>query len=98
MPMQEDLSTFFDPAEMAHRAVLDNVEVTGIFDNGSRNALDALGGIAVRDPSFTLPSAQCSRVRVDSHLRVVGEGSYSVAAIEPDGAGVTVLHLRRLQA
>ena len=98
MPLQEDLSVFFDSAELAHRAVLDNVEVAGIFDSGSRNALDALGGIAVRDPSFTLATARCSRARVDSHLRVVGEGSYSVAAIEPDGAGVTVLHLRRLQA
>lgn len=79
-----------------HQAVLDNVEVSGIFDNGYR---EALGAIGVQSPFFTLPSTSCIRaVAGTSRLRVVGVGAYTVEAIEPDGTGVTTLRLRRADA
>ncbi len=79
-----------------HQAVLDNVEVSGIFDNGYREALDAIG---VQGPSFALPSACCIRTRAEvSQIRVIDEGSFIVSAIEPDGTGVTVLRLRKASA
>lgn len=100
MPMVEDFSAFLDVDELAHQAVLDSVEVAGIFDNGPRDAMSGLGGgVAVADPTFALPSAACTRVRAGtSRLRVVGVGTYTVEAIEPDGTGMTLLRLRLITA
>lgn len=78
-----------------HTAVLDNVQVTGIFDNGSRQALDGLtGGVVVQDPTFTMPTAGCARARRGSTLRI-DQVPYLVQEIEPDGTGVTVLRLSK---
>lgn len=96
MPMAEDYADFLNVDEHAHQAVLDHVAVVGIFDNGHRDALAALaGGIAVQAPSFALPSSDCTRTRAGvSQIRIVGEGTYIVTAIEPDGTGMTVLRLQ----
>jgi len=93
MPMVEDLSLFIDVDEFGSRAVLDNVAVTGIFDNGAREAL--AGMVTVQDPTFTMPSADCARARRGSPLRVIDQGQYLVQEIEPDGTGVTVLRLSK---
>lgn len=77
----------------SHRAVLDHAaELHGLFDNPQR---EALSGIVVQDACFTLLSAECAAVRIESHLQVRGEGAYRVAAIEPDGTGLTVLRLQK---
>lgn len=95
MPMVEDLSLFFNADELAHQAVLDNVVVAGIFDNGYELALGAIG---VQRPTFTLPTAACSNIEPGtSHLRIPGVGSYSVQEVEPDGTGVSTLRLQLLQ-
>jgi hypothetical protein len=94
--MTEDLSVFFDVTEHATRAVLDNVEVAGIFDNGYGRELGVVG---VLEPAFTLPSAQCTRVHEGSSLRIVDGAHagrrYVVTTPEPDGTGVTVLRLQK---
>ena len=58
--------------------------------------IDGLGGgISAQAPSFVLPSASCTRVVAGtSRLRVVGQGAYTVEAVEPDGTGITTLRLR----
>ena len=96
MPMTEDLSVFFDVTEHATRAVLDNVEVAGIFDHGYGVELGVMG---VREPAFTLPTAQCTRVHNGSALRLVdglhAGARYVVTTPEPDGTGITVLRLQQ---
>ena len=96
MPMVEDLTQFFNVNELSHQAVLDNVEVSGIFET-SYDA--AFGSIGVQRPSFTLASAACADIVAgESHLRVPGIGSFTVMDTEPDGTGVTVLRLQVLVA
>lgn len=76
-----------------HCAVLDQARaVTGIFDNGHREALGALG---VQDPSFTAPSAEVARAVQGSALRIDGVGRYTVRDVQPDGTGVTTLLLTK---
>lgn len=72
------------------QAVLDNVRVAGIFDNGYASAAD---GMASRDPTFMLPTARAARVRQGSTLRIVDGSTYRVTNMEPDGTGVTTLQL-----
>jgi hypothetical protein len=99
MPMVEDLTVFFNVAEHASQAVLNNVAVTGIFDNEYSNALD---GMSAQGPTFTLPSASCARVvQGTSQLRLPDLGNaglYTVQAIEPDGTGMTRLVLQKARA
>lgn len=96
MPMVEDLSTFFNVDEFGVQAVLDGARaVTGIFDNGHRQALGAIG---VQDPSFTAPSADLATAVQGSALRIdgiEGVGRYTVRDIQPDGTGVTTLLLTK---
>ncbi len=88
----EDLSLFFSADEHAHQGQLAGVAVAGIFDSGYR---EALGGIAAQDPTYTLPSSSMGAADVGSPLSVEGQGAFVVAAIEPDGTGVTVLRLQK---
>jgi len=93
MPMIEDLSVFLNVDEFAHRAVLDNVAVAGIFDNATGNAIGS--DVMVAEPSFLLPTADCTRVRDGtSRLRIDGV-PYIVRTSEADGQGLTALHLTR---
>jgi len=86
----EDLSCFFQVDEMAVEATLDYQAVVGIFDRTYGEAFDGLG---TDHPRFTVPTASCPRVTQDSLLRI-GDESFAIRSVEPDGAGITVLTLQ----
>lgn len=86
----EDLSPFFNTAELATQAMLDGAPVTGLFDNAYTEAF----GMASRAPMFTLPSSQAAGVSQTSVL-VVCDTTYRVTSAQPDGTGVTTLMLER---
>jgi hypothetical protein len=76
-----------------HQAVLDGARaLAGIFDNGHR---EALGAIGVQDPSFTAPSTAVATAVQGSALRIDGVGRFTVRDVQPDGTGVTVLTLTK---
>ena len=58
MPMVEDLSQFLAVTEFAHQAVLDNVEVSGIFDNTPTTA----DTMTAQVPTYLMASSACARV------------------------------------
>lgn len=66
--------------------------VRGIFDNGAISG-GALGMIGATNPTFTAKSADLSGVSVSGAITVNGT-VYSVAEIEPDGTGMTLLRLK----
>lgn len=90
----EDLSAFFNPAEMADSITLNSVSVSAIFDNGY--ALGNVGtmGAAGAQPILTLATTNVPANPVGT-LAVVNGTNYSVAAHEPDGTGVSTLYLER---
>ena len=89
----------------AQPALLDEVEVEGVFDNAYAYPL----GIASAMPVFTLASADAADAVQGSVLRIDIDGAatadgvplsvngaatvYSVRAVQPDGTGVTRLVL-----
>lgn len=67
MALLEDLTAFFIPDEFGTRALLDWVEVVGIFSNKPTQAFDLM---STSMPTFTLPSAHCPGVRLGSELQI----------------------------
>ncbi len=65
------------------------VSVQAVFDNGyaAELGMDGLG------PRLTLATADAATVAQGDAV-VVGSTSYTVASVEPDGTGVTVLRLQ----
>lgn len=97
MPMVEDLSQFLAVTEFAHQAVLDNVEVSGIFGNTPTTA----DTMTAQVPTYLMASSACARVVYGSRLRLPALGSaghFTVEAIEPDGTGMTLLRLQQARA
>jgi hypothetical protein len=89
--MTEDLAPFF--ADFAVACTVNGAAVRGIFDNGF--ALGAVGiGMAGTQPTLRLRTADVAADPVGQAV-VVGAVSYTVAAHEPDGTGVSVLMLER---
>ena len=77
--------------------VLDNVAVTGAFDNGHTNA----DTMTAQVPTYLMASSACTRVAYGSRLRIPDLGSaghFTVEAIEPDGTGMTLLRLQKARA
>lgn len=70
---------------------LDGVAVTGIFDDRHAEGFDDMltGG----NPRVSMPAANAAAA-VRGSVVVVGGVTYSVAAIQPDGTGWTVLTLQ----
>lgn len=100
MPFTEDLSVFFNPAEFAVFAMLDGVEVVGLFDNAYETE-DMGGGVSASGPAFTLPSSSVPSPVYGLLLaphpdpdKVTIPATYKVAEPMPDGSGVTTLRLR----
>jgi shikimate kinase len=75
-------------ADFGVSATLAGAAVTGIFDNAAAHAFNGL--MLGTNPTFTLVTAA-------GHARgqslVVSGVTYTVAAVEPDGTGMTVLQL-----
>ena len=94
MAFAEDLSVFFNPAEFADPATLGGVAVQGIFDKAYQFADVGGSGMAATQPVYTLATSAVPANPVGTTL-VVGGVSYSVAAHEPDGTGVSLLLLER---
>lgn len=86
----EDLSPFFNTAELATAATLDGAAVAGIFDNAYAESFE----MATRMPMFMLPTASAASATLASVL-VIGGTSYRVTSVQPDGTGVTTLMLER---
>ena len=94
MAFAEDLSVFFNPAEFADSATLGGVAVQGIFDKAYQFADVCGSGMASTQPVYTLATSAVPANPVGTTL-VVGGVSYSVAAHEPDGTGMSLLLLER---
>lgn len=90
MAFVENFAPFFDLSGFAVAATLDGRSVRVIFDAGYSTGFDAaMGGTA---PHAMLTTADADGAAQGSTL-VVGSSSYTVAAVEPDGTGVTTLRL-----
>ncbi|HEY0064716.1 MAG TPA: hypothetical protein VGC21_21545 [Telluria sp.] len=89
----EDLSAFFNTAEFADDAMLDGVEVAGIFDKQYLVEGGGMGFSATR-PALTLPTARVPANPAGLPL-LVNATNYIVAGIDADGSdrAVTVLLL-----
>jgi hypothetical protein len=88
----EDLSAFMNVAEFATSVTLNGVAKAAIFDNA--NALGSVGpfGMASTAPVLTMATADVPASPVG--LPVVANGiTYTIAAHEPDGTGVSRLVL-----
>ncbi len=93
-----DRATALAVRRLADRpAVLDHVQVSGIFDNGQADQLT----MAAQVPTYLLPSSACARTAYGSKLRIPdlgNDGLFTVQAIEPDGTGLTLLRLQKARA
>ena len=69
-------------------ATLNGAAVTGLFDNGSARAFNGL--VLGTNPTFTLAS---SAGHARGQSLVISGVTYTVAAVEPDGTGMTTLQL-----
>jgi hypothetical protein len=87
----DDLAPFFNTAEFARDGTLDGVAVRGILDLAYVAAGGGMG-MSMTAPAFTLPAAAVPSAPVGKPL-VVGNITYRIAQVEPDGTGVTVLIL-----
>ena len=95
MAFVEKLDAFFSLAGFAVDATLDGQGVRVIFDNGYGVGFDAaMGG---NMPHALLATADAESAAAGSVL-MIGSARYTVAAVEPDGTGVTALRLHNRAA
>ena len=90
----EDLALFFDTAGFAVSATLAGQSVRGIFDRDFAEANIGFGSAAGGRSSFTLSSSSAG-IAIGASLVIPSIGSFTVAEIQPDGTGVTVLMLEK---
>lgn len=86
----ENLSTFF--REFGSDATLAGQPVRVVFDNAAALGSVGFSGMAGTQPQATLPTASITGEAVGQTL-VIGAATYTVAAHEPDGTGVSRLVL-----
>lgn len=92
MPFVESFAPFLNPAEFASNATLGGVAVVGIFDKAYQLGDVGGQGFASTQPVLTLPTTSLPADPVGLALVVNGK-SYTVAAHEPDGTGISLLML-----
>lgn len=85
--MLEDFAAFFD--DFGVPATLNGANVRGIFDNAYG---ESFGLVASSSPVFRLPS---SIAVTTGQTLVIAATTYTVASVEPDGTGITVLRLEK---
>lgn len=93
----EDLSVFFNSAELGQAATLDGVPVVGVLESGFEDsALAGFGPGAGTSPTFTLASSAVP-ANPEGRLLVIasgpGAGTYRVGNQRHDATGVCVLDL-----
>jgi hypothetical protein len=84
----ENLAPFM--ADFAVDATIGGLTVLGIFDDTYQ---DALGLVAGSQPALLLPTSDVGLAGVGDSVTVAGT-SYTIAAIQPDGVGITRLLLK----
>lgn len=87
--LQSRVNTAVMAKLLTDAATLDGVAVTGKFDNAYTDPF----GFAGSSPALTCLSADVSTAAQGTAV-VVNSVSYTVAAIKPDGTGMTVLVLQ----
>ena len=88
MAFVETFAPFF--ADFAVDATLAGIPAKGIFDNAYAEAFS--GMVSGSNPVFLIPSS-VAVARGDA--LAIGTDSYTVTGIEPDGTGMTRLHLEK---
>lgn len=93
----EDLTPFFNAAEMATQATLNGAAVVGIIEEGYRDpTLAGYGDGPGSSPSFTLASTSVPAGVEGKTLTIASgpsAGSYRIANARHDGTGVCTLDL-----
>lgn len=85
----EDVSAYFNTDEFAVDATVGGVALRGIFDSAYAEALSMEGS----GPVLRFATADKSNAAQGDAV-VIGAASYTVAAVEPDGTGITLLRLQ----
>lgn len=88
MDFTADLSLF--TADFGADAIIGGVAVRGIFDANYTEIFDGL--VAGTGPRFLCESAAIPNLKIGDALSV-NATAYTVAAIDPDGTGMSALHL-----
>jgi len=89
MALTEDFSAFM--ADFGVPATIGGAPVTVIFDNEYLAALD----VESSNPVALAASADVSAV-VQGDAAVISAVNYTVAGIQPDGTGMTILELEKV--
>jgi hypothetical protein len=79
-----------DFADFGQAVVVAGVDLFGIFDDAYQ---DALGLVAGSQPALLLPTSDVGLAGVGDSVTVAG-ASYTIAAVQPDGVGITRLLLK----
>ena len=87
---QEDLSLVL--ADFGQPVTLLGRQVTAIFDNGYSLGNVGMSGMASTQPTLTLPTSDVPPDAVGAVV-VINGSSYTIAAHEPDGTGISRLIL-----
>ncbi|EJL77355.1 hypothetical protein PMI15_04677 [Polaromonas sp. CF318] len=102
MAFEEDFATFFDTDEFAVDATLNGVEVRLIFDRAYQFGDVGGAGMASTQPVATIATSAVPSSVEGKALVVQGSQpgfpialSFTVAAHEPDGTGVSQLFLEK---
>lgn len=83
-----NLTSFFNTQEFATLANIEGLAVSGIFDRQYVEYAD----IAGNHPTFLCPSEAASTIELGDEIRI-NKQPYTIAAIQPDGTGLTLLVL-----
>src|SRR3990167_9548760 len=84
----------FERLANAEASLNGGAAVRGIFDNGYAQTSVGIAGMATLSPSFTLATSDVPASPAGASL-VVNGATYTVVEHQPDGTGVSVLHLER---
>lgn len=94
MAFTEDMTVFFNTGDFASSATVGGVAVKGIFDKAYQFGDVGDSGMASTAPVLTLATASVPASPVGVAV-VIGAVTYTVAAHEPDGVGVSLLMLEK---
>lgn len=86
--LDSDLETFIDPEIFAVTAIIDGVEVDGIFERPYIDTQEVAG----YQPTLTCKTVDVEDVSEDDTV-VIEDANYRVSGMQPDGTGITVLTL-----